>query len=222
MYPVSFEADYAAEGRNRLTTFFRWIVALPWLLVAYLYGIGATVAVVIAWFAMVFTGRYPQGLYDFNAGYLRMANRVNGFYYLLNDEWPPFSGEQDSGYPIRIGVAEPQPSYSRAKALFRLIVGIPVMILAWVQSLILSVVTLIAWFAILFTGRHPQGLFDPARSAAAYLTRASAYFLLITEDWPPFSLEAGDGASAGQIQEASASRGPAASPEQEASGAERE
>ena len=60
MYPVSYAADYAAEGRNRLTTFFRSFVAIPWLIVAYLYGIGASIVVVIAWFAMVFTGRYPQ------------------------------------------------------------------------------------------------------------------------------------------------------------------
>ena len=60
MYPVSYAADYAAEGRNRLTTFFRSIVAIPWLVVAYLYGIGASIVVVLAWFAMVFTGRYPE------------------------------------------------------------------------------------------------------------------------------------------------------------------
>ncbi len=97
-------------------------------------------------------------------------------------------------------------SYSRVKALFRFIIGIPVMILAFVQAIILSVVTLIAWFAILFTGKHPEGLFNPARSAMAYLARSSAYFLLITEDWPPFSLEEGSGESAGQIQSEAASR----------------
>lgn len=206
MYPVSYAADYAAEGRNRLTTFFRSIVAIPWLIVAYLYGIGASIVVVLAWFAMVFTGRYPQQLYDFNAGYLRMVNRVNGFHYLLTDEFPPFGGEESPGYPIRIGAPPPLDRYSRAKAFFRCIVGIPVMILALVQGLILGVVTLIAWFAILFTGKHPEGLFNPARSASAYLTRATAYFLLITEDWPPFSLEDAPGAPAGQIQSEAASR----------------
>ena len=206
MYPVSYAADYAAEGRNRLTTFFRSIVAIPWLVVAYLYGIGASIVAILAWFAMVFTGRYPEQLYDFNAGYLRMINRVNGFHYLLTDEYPPFGGADAPEYPIRIGVPEPLDNYSRMKALFRLIIGIPVMILAWVQSLILLVVTVIAWFAILFTGKHPVGLFNPGRSAMAYLTRASAYFLLITEDWPPFSLEDGAGDAAGQIQTESASR----------------
>lgn len=206
MYPVSFAADYAAEGRNRLTTFFRSFVAIPWLIVAYLYGIGASIVVIIAWFAMVFTGRYPQQLYDFNAGYLRMVNRVNSFHYLLTDEYPPFGGEEAPEYPIRIGVPPALDSYSRAKAFFRYIIGIPVMILAFVQAIILSVVTLIAWFAILFTGKHPEGLFNPARSAMAYLTRASAYFLLITEDWPPFSLEDGAGEPAGEIQSEAATR----------------
>ena len=206
MYPVSYEADAAIEGRNRLTTFFRYFVAIPWQIVAGLYGFVAQFAAFFAWFAIVFTGRYPEGLYNFNAGFLRMVTRVNGFYYLLNDEYPPFNGEEDPGYPVRVGVAPPLDRYSRAKTFFRLIIGIPVMILAWVQAVILSVVTFISWFAILFTGKYPDGLFGPARSACAYLARAGAYFLLLTEDWPPFSLEDDAGAPAGHISSAAASR----------------
>jgi hypothetical protein len=189
MYPVSYEADYQGEGRKRLRTFFRGILVIPWQIVQYLYGIVAQICAVIAWFAIVFTGRYPEGLYNFNSGFLRMSTRVNGFYYLLTDVWPPFNGEDDPGYPIRVGVSPPLDIYSRVKTGFRLIIGIPVMLLAFVQALILGVCGLIAWFAILFTGRHPEGLFDPMRSASAYIARATAYFLLLTEDWPPFSLE---------------------------------
>jgi hypothetical protein len=206
MYPVSFEADYFPEGRNRLTTFFRFIVAIPWLIVASLYGLVASFAILFAWFAIVFTGRYPEGLYNFNAGFLRMISRVNGFTYLLNDDYPPFNGEDDPAQPVRVGVAPPLDKYSRAKAFFRLIVGIPVMILAWVQGLILAVCHFITFFAILFTGKHPQGLFDPMKSASAYSTRASAYFMLMTEDYPPFSLEEGPSVPAGQIPTESASR----------------
>jgi hypothetical protein len=199
MYPISYEVDPALEGRNRLTTFFRYIVAIPWLIVAYVYGIVAEIAAVIAWFAIVFTGGYPEGLYNFNAGYLRMVSRVNGFEYLLTDEWPPFGGDDDPGYGIRIGVAPPLDKYSRLKTGLRFLVGIPVMLLAIVQAIILSVCTLIAWFAILFTGKLPEGLFNPMRSAGAYLTRTTAYFLLMTEDYPPFSYEASSSATAGQI-----------------------
>jgi hypothetical protein len=206
MYPVSYEADAALEGRNRLTTFFRYLVSIPWQIVVALYGIVAEIAAVIAWFAIVFTGRYPEGLYNFNVGFLRMASRVNGFNYLLTDEWPPFNGEENPQYPIRVGVAPPLDYYSRLKTGLRLIFGIPVYLLAIVQSLILGVCTLIAWFVILFTGRLGEGLFNPMRSASAYLTRAGAYFLLITEDWPPFSLEEGEGVPAGEISQEAATR----------------
>jgi hypothetical protein len=206
MYPVSYEADAALEGRNRLTTFFRYLVSIPWQIVVALYGIVAEIAAIIAWFAIVFTGRYPEGLYNFNVGFLRMASRVNGFNYLLTDEWPPFNGEENPQYPIRVGVAPPLDEYSRLKTGLRLIFGIPVYLLAIVQSLILSVCALIAWFVILFTGRLGEGLFNPMRSASAYLTRAGAYFLLITEDWPPFSLEEGGTAPSGQISEEAESR----------------
>lgn len=206
MYPISYEADPTLEGRNRLTTFFRYIVAIPWLIVASIYGFVAEIVAVIAWFAIVFTGKYPEGLYNFNAGYLRMITRVNGFEYLLTDEWPPFGGEDASGYPIRVGVPPALDQYSRLKTGFRLIVGIPVYLLAIVQAVILGVCAIIAWFVILFTGKLPDGLFNPMRSASAYLSRAAGYFLLITEDWPPFSYEEGGTTPAGEISSEAASR----------------
>jgi hypothetical protein len=206
MYPISYEADAVLEGRSRLTTFFRYLLIIPWHIVASLYGIVAFFAAVIAWFAIVFTGRYPQGLYDFNAGYLRMVSRVNGFYYLLNDEWPPFGGDQAPSYPVRVGVPEPLDRYSRLKTGLRFLLGIPVVILATIWSLILGVVAFIAWFAILFTGKLPQGLFEPMRNASAYIARAGGYFLLLTEDWPPFSYEEGGAAPGGQISTEAASR----------------
>jgi Domain of unknown function (DUF4389) len=189
MYPVTYEADYPGDGRNRLTTFFRSLVSIPWFIVAALYGFVATFAIIIAWFALVFTGRYPEGLYNFVAGYVRMISRVNAFHYLATDEWPPFNGEDNPSYPVRIGIPPPQPEYSRLKVLFRIIVGIPVILLSYVQALIALVIAIIGWFAILFTGKLPEGLFSPLRSALAYQTRATTYFGLITEDYPPFSLE---------------------------------
>jgi hypothetical protein len=189
MYPVTYAAGYPGDGRNRLTTFFRYFIAIPWLIVAAIYGFIASFAVLFAWFALVFTARYPEGLYNFVAGFLRFSSRVNAFILLATDEFPSFNGGEDPDYPVRIGVPEPKAEYSRVKAFFRIIVGIPVILLAYVQGLIASVIALIGWFAILFTGRISEGLFDPLRSALAYQTRANAYFYLLTEDWPPFSLE---------------------------------
>jgi Domain of unknown function (DUF4389) len=189
MYPVTYEADHQAEGRNRLTTFFRYIVAIPWLIVVGIYGFVASIAVIAAWFALVFTAKYPEGIYNFVAGYVRMHARVNAFIHLATDEWPPFDGNEHPDYPVRTGIPAPKAEYSRLKAGLRLIVGIPVILLAYVQTLIAYVIAIIAWFAILFTGKLSEGLFDPMRSALAYVTRATAYFALLTEDYPPFTLE---------------------------------
>jgi Domain of unknown function (DUF4389) len=190
MYPITFAADDPNGNRNRLTAFFRFIVAIPWLIVASIYILIAYVAAIIAWFAIVFTGQYPEGLYNFNAKALRLLGRVNAFTYLATDEYPPFNGEPDDSYPVRIGIPEPLPEYDRVKTGLRLIIGIPVLVLLYVQALIAEVVALIGWFTILFTGAIPEGLFKPLRSALAYSTRGAGYYiLLLTEDYPPFSLE---------------------------------
>ena len=195
MYPVTFAAENPGEGRNRLTTFFRLIIAIPWLIVGGLYGLVAFFAAVGAWFSIVFTGSYPDGLYNFVAGYVRFVGRVYGYIYLMTDEYPPFNGDVDPAYPVSVGTPAPLPEYNRLKTGLRLIFGIPVLLLNYVQTIIAEVVGLIGWFAILFTGNLSDGLFNPIRSAVAYQTRAAAYFLLMTEEWPPFSLE--EGASAG-------------------------
>jgi hypothetical protein len=189
MYPISYALDYEGEDRNRLTTFFRYFVVIPWAIVAALWTIVAEIFAIFAWFAIVFTGRYPEGLYSFNARALRMFSRVHGFYLLATDEYPPFNGDPDDTYPLRVGVADPKPEYSRAKTFFRIILAIPVYLLSLVQGIIGTVIAIIAWFAILFTGRFPEGMYEPLRSALAYQARAASYFLLMTEDYPPFSYD---------------------------------
>jgi hypothetical protein len=198
MYPVTYEADIPVEGRNRLSTLLRYIYGIPSIIVAFFFILAAEVVAFIAWFAIVFTGRYPEGLYNFNVKALRMVTRTNSFLNLAVDEMPPLSGDDEPGYPVRLGVAEPLGKYSRAKTFFRLIVGIPVWICNYIWQIIAAVVSFIAWFAILFTGKMPEGLVKPLHGSLAYQSKALAYALLLTEDWPPFS-EAGDVVPAGQI-----------------------
>jgi hypothetical protein len=188
MYPVTLQVDPQLEGRNRLTTFFRGLMAIPVMIVAFLFMIGVEIAVFIAWFALVFTGRYPQGMYDFVAKGVRMFGRVNAYYYLLTDEYPPFNGDP-AAYPVRVEIAPPQGSYDRIKVFFRGLLLIPVWIVAYLYAIGLAVVTMIAWFAILFTGKYPAGMFDFARNASAYMLRANAYMFLLTDQFPPVSEE---------------------------------
>jgi hypothetical protein len=189
VYPISFEAYYEAEGRNRLTTFFRSIVVLPWALVGVFWALAAGLLAIVAWFAILVTGRYPEGLYDFMVKEIRFMARVNAFGFLLTDRFPPFSGAPDDGYAVRLEAKPPKPEYSRVKVLLRLVLWIPVFLLAYVQGVIGGVCALIAWFAIVFTGRVPESIFNAIRSAVAYQARATAYILLLTEDYPPFEYD---------------------------------
>jgi len=187
-YPVTFEADYV-ERRSRLTAFFRLILAIPLAIWLYLYGIAASIVLVIAWFAILLTGRYPQSLYDFVAGFTRCLARFTAYAALLSDPYPPFGGSEDSGYPVRMHFAGPLESYSRVKTFFRAILAIPIMILRYVMNLMLQIGALGAWFVIVFTGKMPRGLFDVMVLANSYTARSDSYLFLLTETYPPFQDE---------------------------------
>ena len=186
-YPVIFEADYV-ESRNRLTTFFRLILAIPLVIWLFVYGIVAELAIVVAWFAIVITGSYPRGLYDFVAAFTRFATRTLAYTYLLCDPYPAFGGADDPAYPVRMEF-EPLDHYDRLKTLFRIILAIPILILRYVMGLLLEVGAFAAWFVILFTGKMPRGLFDLMVLANSYTARSDSYLYLLTETYPPFQDE---------------------------------
>lgn len=189
MYPVRYEADYF-EQPNRWTTGFRLILAIPWYIVASVYVVAAFIVAFLAWFAIAFTGRHPEGLYNFNAGVLRFLGRTNAFFYLQTDRWPSFGFEQDPGYPIRVEIDPPLERYSRAKTIFRLILGIPVMFMLYLFATLYPVASVIAWLHIVFTGRTSAGTHNVLTYGLVYQLRATAYFLLITETLPPISDQA--------------------------------
>jgi hypothetical protein len=189
VYPISFEADYEAEGRNRLTTLFRFLVVIPWAIVGLFWILAGQLLAIAAWFAILASGRYPKGMYDFDVRALRLLARVNGLFYLLTDRLPSFDGDPDDDYPIRLFAQPPKAEYSRLKVAVRPVVAIPVILLAYVHGVIGGACATVGWFAILFTGRLPESLFRPIRAAVAYQTRAAAYLLLLTEDYPPFDYE---------------------------------
>jgi hypothetical protein len=89
-YPITVEFVYP-EKLSRLSTFFRIILAIPQFIAIYFVELVAGICVFLAWFAILFTGKYPKGLYDFVAGALRWSTRVSGYVYLLTDKYPPFS-----------------------------------------------------------------------------------------------------------------------------------
>jgi hypothetical protein len=170
-----------AEQR-RLTVLVRIILAIPHLVVLYVLGIAAEVVALICWFAALFTGRLPEGLADFQVGYLRWLTRVNGYLFLLTDAYPPFE-LADAQYPVRIR-ATPGP-LNRLAVLFRIILVIP----AWIVSGLLAyglglLVMFITWLIVLIAGRMPRSLHESLAAVVRYQVRVIGYFLMLTARYP--------------------------------------
>jgi hypothetical protein len=181
-----FEANYV-EKRSRLTTFFRFLLAIPPAIVVWLYSIVAYFAVIFAWFAIVITGRYPEGLYNFVAGFNKLSTALYGYMALLTDEYPPFSPADADRYPVRLEIGPPLAEYSRLLAFFRIIVAIPVIIITYAMQIVWELGAVIAWFVIVVIGKQPKGLQDMIVLGLSYQQRAYCYLTLLTEKWPPFT-----------------------------------
>ena len=184
-YPVSFEMDYV-EKRSRLTTFFRLLLAIPHFFYAFFYGIAAYVVVIIAWFALLFTARWPASLYEFSAGFLRYLARLSAYVNLGVDQYPPFSGADDDSYPVRVRIAPPLERYSRLKVFFRPLYAIGAYIIRYAMGIVLGFVSLASWIVIVVTGRQPESFQNAINFALIYTIRADALLFLITETYPPF------------------------------------
>jgi len=189
MYPVQYEADYNREP-NRWTTFFRLLLAIPWFVVAAFWGLIMVFTHLFAWVAIVILGRYPQWLYEFNAGVVRFSIRVSAWIYLQTDEWPPFSLKDDPSYPIRVNVAPAAERQSRLKGFFRWILALPViLVLSYGTSYVQMAAGFVAWLTIVFRGYLPQGIHDMMTFVNSFHARVFGYLAFLTDDYPPVGLE---------------------------------
>ncbi len=177
------------ERQSRLTTFFRLIMVIPSLVWLAIWSIALIVTVPVAWFALLITGRYPEGLYEFHASAARYSTHVYGYSFLATDHWPGFSGSPTADQPVRLGISPPLPAYSRVKVLLRLILMIPVALIGYAMGIVAQVAAFVAWFAIMVTGKLPQGIYQMLHLGLSYQQRALPYYLLLTEDWPSFTVE---------------------------------
>ena len=169
-------------SQRRLTVLVRIILAIPHLVVLYVLGIAAEVVALICWFAALFTGRLPDGLAEFQVGYLRWLTRVYGYLFLLTDLYPPFE-LADAEYPVRIR-ATPGP-LNRLAVLFRIILVIP----AWIVSVVLGyglsfLVMFVTWLIVLIAGRMPRSLHEALAATVRYQVRVTGYFLMLTARYP--------------------------------------
>ncbi|HWI21958.1 MAG TPA: DUF4389 domain-containing protein [Baekduia sp.] len=189
-FPVDYEADYVEE-RSRLTTFFRGFMVIPHMIVGFFLGIAAFFTIIAAWFAVVVTGKYPDGLYSFHAGLLRWSTRVNSYYLLATDAFPPFGLDEEASYPVRLRIAPPKSEYNRLHAFFRMITAIPSQIVLYALSFVGLAGAIAAWFVILVTGKTSPTIQMLINMYIAYSAKASSYMALMHEEWfPPIGEDA--------------------------------
>jgi hypothetical protein len=200
-YPVDLDVRYPEEPRNRWTVFFRIILAVPVLL---LLGIltqqtstdldAANAATLAGGFVflptlllLLFRHRYPRWWFDFNVQLLAFVNRVSIYVVLLRDEYP--STEDRQALDLRVPYPDARTELSRGMPLVKWLLAFPHYVVLAVLSIGVVVAVIIAWFAILFTGRCPRGIHDFLVGYLRWSARVYCYALLLTTDrYPPFRL----------------------------------
>jgi hypothetical protein len=175
------------ERLSRWLIFVKWLLVIPNFIILYALALVAYLITVVAWFAILFSGRYPQGLFNFVVGFYRWDANVSAYILLMRDEYPPFTMEPGR-YPVTFEVDYPE-RLSRWLIFVKWLFIIPNMIVLMVLLLVYGVTLVIAWFAILFTGRYPKGLFSFGVGVMRWNMRASAYMELLRDEYPPFSLQ---------------------------------
>ena len=201
-YPVQFSVDYPDRPLNRLTTAFRIFVAIPILVVleavsggkfvpshggqAVVYGAGGSLFLGPL-LMILFRQKYPRWWFDWNLELQRFSNRVVVFLALMDDRYPA----TDDGQSVRLDYAYPDVprELNRWLPLVKWLLAVPHFIVLVFLSAAGVLATLVAWFAIVFTGRYPRGIFDFVEGVLRWWQRVIAYaFLLVTDEYPPFRL----------------------------------
>jgi Domain of unknown function (DUF4389) len=211
VYPARLEGRLE-EPLSRWLWLVKWLLAIPHAIVLAFLWIAVAVSTVVAWVAILATGRYPRSLFDFNVGVLRWTWRVS--YYATNaigtDRYPPFTLAEVPDYPATLSVEYPE-RLSRGLALVKWILAIPHLIVvgifsggawfgwtAWHESWggmtgggLIGILVLVAGAVLLFSGRYPRSLYDFVMGLNRWILRVGAYVLLMRDEYPPFRLDAG-------------------------------
>jgi hypothetical protein len=201
-YPVQFDVEYPERDLNRVTTAFRIFMAIPIAIVLGTLGgestayagdhwqAGATFGGLVTFtplLLILFRQKYPRWWFDWNLELLRFQNRVGAYLALLDDQYP--STDEHQSVRLQLPYPDAKQDLNRWLPLVKWLLAIPHYILLVFLWLAAFFVIIFAWFAILFTGRYPRGLFEFVVGVGRWTNRVTAYaFVLVTDQYPPFSL----------------------------------
>ena len=186
-YPVRLDVERQTEY-NRFLPFVKWLLAIPHYIVLYFLQIAAAVVVFISAFAVLFTGRYPPGMFDFVVGVYRWHVRVGAYVFLMADQYPPFTLTDDPNYPypVDFGIDYPEQGVNRWRPFVQWLLIIPYGIVAALIAALGEIIAFAAAFVILFTKRFPEGMFEIVLIAFRWSARASAYAHFVVTRYPPW------------------------------------
>jgi hypothetical protein len=192
-YPATFEFDPPATIA-RWRPLVHWLLVIPHLIVLEVLGVVVSVLVFVAWILGVFTAKIPEGIQAFIAMYMRYSARVMTYMLFLREEYPAFSFDSSLPDPggdprVRLDITPELDGRNRLTIFFRVFLLIPQLIVFLFVSIALYFVAIVAWFAVLILGRWPEGLRSFAIGYMRWNTRLNAYANLLTDKYPPFSLQ---------------------------------
>ena len=211
-HPVRVEGRLDAQI-SRWLWLVKWLLAIPHFIILFFLFIAFVLLTIVAFFAILFTGRYPRGIFDFNLGVLRWAWRVGFYTYgaLGTDRYPPFSLGPEPDYPATVDVQYPE-ELSRGLVLVKWwLLAIPHYLVlgillgggwgaskgdwddegSWGGPGLIGLLVFFAGVALLFTTRYPRGIFDFVMGLNRWVLRVVPYAALMTDRYPPFRLDQG-------------------------------
>lgn len=183
MATVAFDIEYTTP-RNRLSNAFRILYALPHLIIVGALGYASAAASLVQWFIILFTGKRNQGLFNFGRNVLGWQTRASAYAGMMYDAYPNF-GFEKGNEPLQFSL-EYEESADRLTNALRIIWVIPAALIYMAVAIAGYVVTIICWFAILFTGVQPRGMFDFLLKMYRFGARVSAYAGLLTDTYPKY------------------------------------
>ena len=185
VYPARIAIDYPDRDLDRLSTGLRLFYAIPIAIVLQLLGniLAAPVALMI-----IFRQKYPRWLFDFNLELTRFTTRVASYLALMSDQYP--STDEEQSVHLEVDYPDVERDLNRWLPIVKWILAIPHYIVLIVLGIASIVVVIVAWFAVLFTGRYPRSIFNFVEGVFRWALRVEAYaVLLVTDRYPPFSLD---------------------------------